>query len=64
MQTKYKKLDTKINKLTKMQTMTLLQKGLKYNLHTKRRDWLKNLTLEAVTALSHLPTADHVIYRS
>jgi len=43
--------------------MTLLQKGLKYNLHTKCRDWLKNLALEAETAVSHLPIADRDVYR-
>jgi hypothetical protein len=88
MQTRYKKLDTKIRKLANDQTltprqvhifyprivnnsilpfsereMTLLQKGLKYNLHMKHRNWLKNLALEAETAVSHLPTADRDIYR-
>jgi hypothetical protein len=43
--------------------MTLLQKGLKYNLHTKRNDWLKNLALEAETAITQLPTADRDVYR-
>ena len=31
--------------------MTLLQKGLKYNLHTKRENWIQNLALEAETAI-------------
>jgi hypothetical protein len=88
MQTKYKKLGAKINKLTETQTkkphktytfyprvvnksnipfsdaeMALLQKGLKYNLHTKHNDWLKNLALEAETAIAYIPTADRDIYR-
>jgi hypothetical protein len=43
--------------------MTLLQKGLKYNLHTKRHNWLENLVLEAETAVSKLPTSDRETYR-
>jgi hypothetical protein len=87
MKTRYKKLDTKINKLTKAQTvtpkqtqnfyrrvvnntnipfskqeMTLLHKGLKYNLHTKSHKWLENLALEAETAVSKLPTSDRETY--
>jgi hypothetical protein len=37
--------------------MSLLQKGLKYNLHTKRENWIQNLTLEAETAIQKLPTS-------
>jgi hypothetical protein len=45
------------------QEMALLHKGLKYNLHTKRKNWLENLALEAETAISQLPTSDQDIYR-
>jgi hypothetical protein len=34
----------------------LLEKGLKYNLHKKPKDWIKTLALEADTAISHLST--------
>ena len=43
--------------------MALLQKGLKYNLHTKQVNWLRNLALEAEMAISQLPTTDHNVYR-
>ena len=39
--------------------MSLLQKGLKYNLHSKRQIWLENLALEAETAVPKLPTSYH-----
>jgi hypothetical protein len=35
--------------------MTLLQKGPKYSLHTKKKDWIQNLGLETETAISQLP---------
>jgi len=44
--------------------MTLLQKGLKYNLHTKQENWIQDLALEAETAIQTLPTSDHdMMYR-
>ena len=33
----------------------LLEKGLKYNLHSKKKNWLVNLALEAETAVTQLP---------
>jgi hypothetical protein len=33
----------------------LLEKGLKYNLHRKPKDWIKTLALEADTAIGHIP---------
>jgi hypothetical protein len=33
----------------------LFNKGFKYNLHHKKNNWLTNLTLEAETAINHLP---------
>jgi hypothetical protein len=35
--------------------MSLLQKGPKYNLHSKPKTWKQNLALEAETAILHLP---------
>jgi len=42
---------------------TLLQKGLKYNLHAKSKNWIQNLALEAETAISLLPTNEREVYR-
>jgi hypothetical protein len=42
---------------------SLLEKGLKYDLHPKKKDWLKNLALEAETAITLLPTSDRDYYR-
>jgi hypothetical protein len=36
----------------------LLQTGLKYNLHTKPKQWLKTLAIEAETAISLIPAPD------
>jgi hypothetical protein len=41
--------------------MTLLQKGPRYNLHSKKDNWIQNLALEAETAISQLPPSDHDI---
>ena len=43
--------------------LSLLQKGPKYNLHTKRQNWIQNLALEAETAISQLPTSNRDVYR-
>ena len=43
--------------------MTLLQKGLKYNLHTKQKNWIQDLALEAETAIQKLPISDRDTYR-
>jgi len=42
---------------------TLLQKGLKYNIHEKNKNWLQNLALEAETAISLFPTNEREVYR-
>jgi hypothetical protein len=42
--------------------MALLQKGPKYNLHTKKKDWIQNLALETETAISQLPPPQTEIY--
>ena len=47
---------------TKSET-TLLQKGLKYNLHSKPRKWIQNLALEAETAITRLPPNERDVYR-
>jgi hypothetical protein len=46
------KTDTKFSN----DEMTLLNKGLKYNLTYKRKYWLSNLALEAEAAIRVLPT--------
>ena len=76
-ESKYRTIDNKIKKLSKVQTqsnelqklfyppvdnrtdtefsgneLTLLSKGLKYNLSFKPKNWIKNLALEAETALT------------
>ena len=43
--------------------MALLQKGLKYNLHTKQKNWIRDLALEAETATQKLPTSYRDMYR-
>jgi hypothetical protein len=41
----------------------LLQKGLKYNLHIKPKNWIQNLALEAETAITKLPSNEREVYR-
>jgi hypothetical protein len=41
----------------------LLSKGLKYNLHYKRKNWLQTLALEAETAVSNLDITEQQYYR-
>jgi len=43
--------------------VTLLNKGLKYNLHRKKGKWLTNLALEAEKAINLLPFTDREYYR-
>jgi len=43
--------------------MSLLQKGPKYNLHNKPKNWIQNLALETETAISHLPLTDKAVCR-
>ena len=43
--------------------LPLLNEGLKYNLNTKKNEWVSKLALEAETAISHLPGTDHEYYR-
>ena len=43
--------------------MTLLNKGLKYNLSYKNKHWLSNLALEAESAISQLPTNEQECVR-
>jgi len=43
--------------------ITLLNKGFKYNLHQKKRQWLTDIALEAETTINSLPTADRPYYR-
>jgi hypothetical protein len=45
--------------------LTLLEKGLQYNMHHKPKHWLRNLTWEAEVAVSQLPEhqQDYTRYR-
>ena len=40
-----------------------MEKGLIYNLHNKKKNWLVNLALEAETAIGSLPATDREYYR-
>jgi len=42
---------------------TLLQKGLKCNLHSKPKKWIQNLALEVETAITQLPSNERDVYR-
>ena len=59
----YPKVINNTNILFTQCEMTLLQKGLKYNLHTKQGNWIQNLALKAETAIQKLPSSDREIYR-
>ena len=43
--------------------MALLHKGLKCNIHAKKKDWIQTLALEAETAITQLPTNERDVYR-
>jgi len=43
--------------------MALLHKGLKYNIHAKKKVWIQTLALEAETAITQLPTNEREAYR-
>jgi hypothetical protein len=43
--------------------MSLLQKGPKYNIHAKRRNWIQSLALEAETSITQLPNNERDAYR-
>jgi len=43
--------------------MNLLQKGMKYNTHSKKKNRIQNLALEAETAINQLPSSDREVYR-
>ena len=45
------------------QEMMLLEKGPKYNLHAKPKEWIWNLALEAETTITHLSPTDGEVYR-
>jgi hypothetical protein len=44
--------------------ITLLEKGLKYNLHNKKRNWLSTLVLEAEMAINSLPHTEREYFRN
>jgi hypothetical protein len=44
--------------------LQLLEKGLKYNLHNKKKNWLTTLALETETALNPLPQTEREYFRN
>jgi len=44
--------------------IALLEKGLKYNLHNKKRNWLTTLALEAERAINSLPHTEREYFRN
>jgi len=44
--------------------MTILQKGPKYNIHSKPKDWLQTLALEVETTITLLPPSEREVYRN
>jgi len=42
----------------------ILEKGPKFNIHTKKRNWIQNLALEAKTVISKLPPTERDVYRN
>jgi hypothetical protein len=59
----YPRVVNNINISFSSSKMALLQKGFKYNLHTKKENWLQNLALETETAITQLPTNERDVYR-
>jgi hypothetical protein len=49
------RVDNRINITFSSDELTLRNKGLKYNLNFKRKNWIEALALEAETAVSYLP---------
>ena len=43
--------------------MGLLQNGLKYNIHAKKKNWIRTLALEAETAVTQKPPNERDVYR-
>ena len=43
--------------------INLLEKDPKYNLHSRKHNWLTTLALEAETAITFLPSSDRDYFR-
>jgi len=43
--------------------MDILQKGLKYNIHSKPKEWRQTLAFQAETAITHLSPSEREVYR-
>ena len=54
----YPRVVNKTNVTFTQDELTLLNKGLKYNLSYKQNDWIKTLALEAETAITKLPVME------
>jgi hypothetical protein len=59
----YPRLINNINIQFSKGETALLQKGLKYNLHSKPKNWIQNFALEAETAITQLPSNERDVYR-
>lgn len=59
----YPRVVNKTNIIFKEEQIILLQKGLKYNLHHKPKNWINNLSLEAETAIQQIPIYNQDIVR-
>ena len=59
----YPQVDNRTNITFSSDELTLLNKGLKYNLSFKRKNWIKTLALEAETTVSYLPHTEREYLR-
>ena len=59
----YPRVDNRTNITFSSDELTLLNKGLKYSLNFKRRNWIETLTLEAETGVSYLPHTEQEYLR-
>jgi hypothetical protein len=59
----YPRVVNNININFSINEMRLLHKGLKYNTHTKKKNWIQTLALEAETVITQLPITERDVYR-
>jgi hypothetical protein len=59
----YKRTENLTNIMFMEAEKKLLEKGLKYDLHYKHKDWIKTLAIEADTAISEIQERDQMCMR-
>jgi hypothetical protein len=59
----YTRVKNKTNIQFTHEEIQILNKGLKYNLHYKSKNWIETLALEAQTAISDLEITEQNYYR-